>query len=246
MDKKKYKKITGKKNVENMRIWELIFFMFFEDYVTSIAKKTSPRKFETQVDILDAVQAHYGASSSERLSKLSQGGISKGLGVLYSPIEYMGTLYIIRKIADREGADEHKTYQIKTFNIDTKEDTWRKEHSNLLSKNLLVSNQMCQVSRYMYVFKINPPKIQIKKELAAKMTPEDVKMLRKNLKKEGIKKNGKRAKKYFENMIDPATLFDVSLSGEKITVMLNKTEEVSLYVRLFEKFFVYNSEPLGS
>ena len=41
-------------------------------------------------------------------------------------------------------------------------------------------------------------------------------------------------------MIDSEILFDVTSSGDKIMVMLNKTEDTSLYVRLFDNFFKIN------
>lgn len=241
-----YKKIvTREENIENIKIWELIFFLFWDNLMESKAKNIAKKSYKTEDEIVEAIKDYYKDKAitekgKERLSKLTQSGVSKGLKALNNPVVYQSETYIIQKSPVSDKSPEWKEYQINIFNIDIKEKIWKEERHKLLSADLLVKNQMCPVSKYMYIFKMKPAIVRIKNQLKKELTDEKYKEIKKELEKKQLRKNIDSVKKHFRNMIDSATLFDVTSSGEKIMVMLNKTEDISLYSRLFDNFFKAN------
>ena len=94
-----YKKIITRKKADDMRIWELIFFMFWDDYMESTAKGTDPITYKTEDEIIEALKKHYVFTNKDRLAKLSQSSISKGMGKLRNPVVYQSKTYVIKKTA---------------------------------------------------------------------------------------------------------------------------------------------------
>lgn len=87
---------------------------------------------------------------------------------------------------------------------------------------------------------MKPAIVRIKNQLKEELPAEKYKELKKDLEKKQMRKNIDSVKKHFRNMIDSEILFDVTFSGDKIMVMLNKTEDISVYFRLFDNFFRNN------
>ena len=121
-----YKKIvTREKNIENIKIWELIFFLFWDNLIESEFKNIAKKSYKTEDEIVEAIKDYYKDKAvtkegKERLNKLSQSGISKGLKTLKNPVGYQGKTYIIQKSSISDNNPEQKEYQINIFSIDIK------------------------------------------------------------------------------------------------------------------------------
>lgn len=246
MTKQNYKIISNRNiNIETARVWELIFFMFWDDYMESDPPNKSTKGYKTESAILQAIQSYYKDQAvtdieKRRLANLSQSGISKGLKALKKPVVYQGETYIIQKMSISDNLPEQKEYRLKVLNLDIKERIWKEELHILLSADVLVKDQMCPVSKHMYIFKIKPPQVRIKKQTQEELSTEKYENKKRELEKEQLRKNVKIIKKHFRKMIDSATLFDVTASGDKIMVLLNKSQDIPLYTRLFDNFFKPN------
>lgn len=247
MDSIAYKKIIAKPSLNKMKVWELIFFMFWDIFKDNEFKneKESPC-YKTEKDIISALIEHYQKhykeqyteAVDERLKSLTQGAISKGLKALRNPRIYFGRAYTVQKILIPDGVRDQKAYQMKEVGRDVRRLVWEENRYNLIEKKLLVDNQMCIVSDYMYIFKIATPIIRMRKDVREELGEDQARITKKALEKQKIAKNAKKIKDYFKAMIDPQALFDVSSSGKKIVVMLNPTRDSeSLYSPLFKDFF---------
>jgi len=211
--------IIEKKDNASMVAWEKIFFMFYN----------TNKSYNTMADIATATTQYYNLSNA-----MTEGTVSKHKNVLNGIIEYKGKSYTIRKLnsIDKSGRTlDEKSYRL--IQADETDLLWQEGKEKLLDNKLLTSNQLCVVSKHMYIFKLN--KVIRKKKNPENSQSED----EKTSEKERLRKKIKQVKSIFSEMILPDCLFDISYFDGNIAVILNSQNPKSKerYSSYLEHFF---------
>ena len=197
-------------------------------YVVKLFEKNPDFKPQTQKAILEKLKKEY--PHIEELQKMGSGTMSKVMKELgkgfYSKSQK--TYYVIEKASKVE---DHFVLRPKEDSVSS---PWHEYLPLLQSSNLLISDQMCQVSPYMYIFKLNtvvryraPKKGLGQKELV---------QLKAEYQKEKMKERRKKVISYFKKMINQNCLFDICKYGDdKIAILLNNNADE--YAILFNDIF---------
>lgn len=221
---------------KDMNVWQLIFFMFYDRYISEGYQVYC----STNNEIITALQSYYCRTESERLKDLAQGTISKSMKILSKIIIYDGHAYTIQKKKIPE--QKRRCYVIEEVKDDSKKKMWYEIKYEFLNKGLLVPNQICIVSPYMYVFKEKNVIVRISKKDKEKYGADECEQAKKEKIQHQRLRNRKKIKNYFEKMIDSKSLFDVTFRNGHVTVMLNRTKDAkSFYSSLLANFFEMQS-----
>lgn len=209
------KKIIIKdKDYKDMEAWEKIFFMFLS------TKKSYP----TKTAIAEATKEYWNTQLAKDKEDpynnthddTTQGAVSKCKETLEGTITYKSKSYTIRKITlkdDNGNETEEKAYCL--LELGERELLWYNGKEEIQKNDYLIENELCVVSKYMYLFKYNQGKRKHNTPLTADKQTELLTPNEKDVEK--IIK----IKKHFAGMIAPDCLFSVSYFDGNIVVVLN-------------------------
>ena len=218
--------IIQDKDYSEMEAWEKIFFMFLN----------TKKSYASKADIAEATRKYWNSRISNKKNAAnttkekkhanddtSQGTVSKHRKTLEGIIVYKGKSYTIRKVIkkDKNGDDtDSKAYSL--IEWDEHDQLWFNGKDEIQEKGYLVENELCVISRYMYVFKFNRGKRKQKAPLNDELQKELLYPNEKDIEKIIKIKN------IFCGMINPDCLFDVSYFDGNIIVILNNTNQKNI------------------
>lgn len=236
VDTKATRTISQTSQFEKMSSWERIFHMFFD----------TNGVFSTQRDIAKAVNQYW--ASKNKVSNMTQSTVSKEIG---GTITYHNTTYCIvkRPQLDKKGQPIGVCYQM--ISKRQEDVAWEDSKSRLLDEDLLVSDKICKVSNYMYVFQLKSEEVKKEKRKPTANSSEEDKVH--NDKAElarktalAMQKKAKKVEGYFRAMIPDRVLFDVACVKKNVFVILNNTyktndgkkdTEIKKYAEKLKAFF---------
>ena len=180
----------------------------------------------------------------EELTKIRSGTMSKIMkeleaGFVYGDGKYVKRYMIIKDI------DDKKVLRYKLETMDQQiHYFWNKNKPVLLASKFLNYGEMCIVSPYMYIFKLNtvvkPRKDKISESTDIRfknsISREDLNTSKKEYRMKELKKRQKKVIFLFKEMIMPQYLFDITIyKTNKVIVCLNNNADD--YILLFKNFF---------
>jgi hypothetical protein len=229
------KKIIIKdKDYTEMEAWEKIFFMFLNTKKSCASKTNIAEATKEYWNNRIATEKNYTDEENEIRDDTSQGTVSKHRETLEGIIVYKGKSYTIRKttVKDKNGRDtDNKAYSLLEW--DEQDQIWENGKDELREKGYLVENELCVVSKYMYVFKFNRGKRKQKSPLTDELQNELLSQNEKDIEKIIKIKN------IFSGMINPDCLFDVSYFDGNIAIILRNTNQKNIerYSQYLEEFW---------
>ena len=229
------KKIIIKdKDYTEMEAWEKIFFMFLNTKKSYASKTEIAQATKDYWNNRIAIEKNDMDEETKIQDDTSQGTVSKHRETLEGIIVYKGKSYTIRrtKVKGKNGRDtDSKAYSLLEW--DEQDQIWENGKDEIREKEYLVENEICMVSKYMYVFKFNRGKRKQKSSLTYELQKELLFLTEEDI--------GKiiKVKNIFSGMINPDCLFDVSYFDGNIAIILRNTNKKNIdkYSQYLEKFW---------